>query len=127
MFREGTEADTEGMLHPILTTGSIVWGILLRSTIILFGGAFIVRVFEMYNFWWTFLFIFWIFVAYPGWRQFQKFKERIKKLEESTLCGSCVHFESTGQLCKIYDEHISNSYIPCEGLSWEPRSYEDKN
>ena len=125
MFREGTEADEEGMLHPIITTGSIVWGIILRSAIVLFGGYIVVRYFELFNYWWFFLFIFWIFAAYPGWRQFEKFKVRIKKIEETTLCGSCIHFDKSGQLCKLYDEHITRTYIPCEGLSWEPKSYED--
>jgi len=125
MFREGTEEEADGSLVPILTTGSIIWGVLLRSAIIIFSSFLIIEIFDMRQYWWFFFLLFWFFAAYPGWRQFQKFQERIKKVSEDTLCGSCRNFESSSQLCKILDEHVTKEYIPCEGLSWEPKSYED--
>lgn len=124
MFREGTEEDEEGALQPVVTTGSIVWGILLRSAIIVVISFLIIEITGQRNWWITF--IVWLFAIYPAFRQFNIFQERIKKVEEETLCGSCKHFDATSQLCKIYDEHITKSYIPCDGLNWEPLSYEDK-
>jgi hypothetical protein len=48
----------------------------------------------------------------------------MKKFTEDTLCGSCINFEPSSQLCKVLDEHVSVDFIPCEGLRWEPKSYE---
>ncbi len=125
MFREGTEADEYGSLIPVLTTGSIVWGIMLRTVFVVFLSFVIFYLFDLYKFVWVVLFALWFGAAYPGWRQFQLFNERVKKVVESTLCGSCLHFEKSSQLCKIYDEHVTQEYIPCEGLNWEPLPYEE--
>lgn len=124
LFREGKEENEEGTIQPIITTGSVVWGVLLRSAIIIFLGFLIAAAFEMNKLFWFFFFIFWFVAVYPGWRQYQLFQKRIKNVEESTLCGSCKHFEKTSQLCKIFDEHVSKDYIPCEGLNWEPKHFD---
>jgi len=121
LFREGTEEDDEGSRVPVITTGSVVWGVLLRSAIIILVGFLFLGLFEIGQLGWVFFFLFWFAAVYPGWRQFQVFQKRIKKVEESTLCGSCINFESGSQLCKIFDEHITKDYIPCEGLNWEPK------
>lgn len=121
MFREGTELDNETN-SPSVTTGSIVWGILLRSAIIISLSIVIIGYTDAYNLWWITLFAVWFLAAYPGYRQYQKFNKRIEDLKETTLCGSCRHFESTGQLCTLYDEHISRNHVPCEGMNWEPKS-----
>ncbi len=127
MFREGTEEDIDGRPVPIITSGSIVWGILLRSAIIIMISFIIMAIFEYRPYLYFFFFIFWFAAAYPGWRQYQLFQERVKKVSEETLCGSCRHFEITSQLCKILDEHVTAEYIPCEGLSWEPRHYDSED
>ncbi len=124
MFREGTEEEADGSLQPIITTGSIVWGILLRSLIVFILSFAIMIYLENRTYGYMFFFIFWFVAAYPGWRQYQLFQTRIKKVEESTLCGSCINFESSSQLCKIFDEHVTRNYIPCEGLNWEPRHFD---
>jgi hypothetical protein len=81
----------------------------------------------MRQYWYFMLFAIWIGAAYPGWMQYKKYQERMKKFTEETLCGSCRHFESSAQLCKIYDRHVSSNYVPCEGMNWEPIPYEDQN
>jgi len=124
MFREGTEEEADGTHQPIITTGSIVWGVLLRSAIIMVLSFILMIYLENHTYSYMFFFIFWFAAAYPGWRQYQLFQQRIKKVEESTLCGSCRHFEPSSQLCKILDEHVTREYIPCEGLSWEPRHFD---
>ena len=40
MFREGTEG-LEGEVQPVVTTGSIVWGVILRSAIIIVISFFL--------------------------------------------------------------------------------------
>ena len=127
MFREGTTEDEKGMSQPIVTVGSIVWGVILRASIVVLLSFFFIQFYRFYGYWWVALFIFWFGAVYPGWKQYQTYQIKIKKIEESTLCGTCVHFESSGQLCKIYDEHISSDYIPCDGLDWQPRTFEDED
>ena len=120
MFREGTE-DADGELQPVVTTGSIVWGVILRSAILMILCFFFFNEFQLQNYWYLTAFLLWLGAAYPAWRQHKKFQERMEKMKESTLCGSCLHFDFTSQLCKILDEHPTRDYIPCEGLSWEPK------
>lgn len=120
MFREGTETD-DYSTKPIITTGSIVWGVLIRSFIIIFASLFLLEKFYFIYYWWLCVFALWFFVAYPAYSQFQYFSNRMDKFEEETLCGQCKHFSPSSQLCSIYDEHVSRTYIPCEGESWEPK------
>jgi hypothetical protein len=122
-FRVGTEEDEEGRLKNIVTPGSIVWGILLRTFILVLSSFVMFEIWTwVRSYWWFVFFIIWYEAAYPGWIQFQQYNENIEKVEESTLCGKCKHFDKTSQLCKILDEHITNDYVPCEGTEWDPKS-----
>ena len=124
LFREGTEEDEQGMKQPIVNVGSIVWGVILRSSIII-GLSFLFSSYiRFHDYWWLAVFIFWFAAIYPGWKQYQKYNVKIQDIEENTLCGKCKYFEPTGQFCKIYDEHITKDYIPCDGLDWEPKTFE---
>ncbi len=120
MFRESTEENEEGERTPVITTGSIVWGIILRTSIIVAISFFLVTRIDTKEIYWICLFLVWMLAFYPGWRQFNIFRESIAKMQEETLCGSCRHFEPSSQLCKILDEHPTKDYVPCDGLSWEP-------
>ena len=120
MFRESTDADNYSV-QPAVTLGSIIWGVLLRGAIIIFLSIIIIQYYELYQYWWTSLFVLWLLTIYPGWNQYVQFTKRMEEFEESTLCGTCKHFLSSSQLCKIYDEHVSKNYIPCEGDAWEPK------
>ena len=123
-FREGTEEEANGSKIPIITSGSVAWGIILRSFIIIMLTFLLLMDRDYQQYWFAALFFLWFLAIYPGYRQYQKFNTRIEIIKEETLCGSCRHFEPTSQLCKIYDEHISKDYIPCEGESWEPNQFE---
>lgn len=127
MFREGTEEDDAGSSQPIITMGSIVWGLILRSSILVFLSFLLVNNLEYRRYWFVALFLIWFLALFPGWRQFQIYQKRIKKFSDETLCGSCKHFEETGQLCRILDEHPTQNNIPCEGMSWEPKTFEEDN
>ncbi|MCL5992127.1 MAG: hypothetical protein M1419_08510 [Bacteroidetes bacterium] len=126
MFREGTDEEAEVTNQPIITTGSVVWGVLLRTSILMVLSLFVIEYFDLREYWWLLVFIIWIGAAYPGWRQYQKFQSRMKTFREETLCGSCIHLDATSQLCKIYDEHPTRDFIPCEGASWEPRHFDSE-
>lgn len=119
MFREGTEED-DYSTRPIITTGSIVWGVILRSLIIIFLTFFLLDRGYGHSVW-VLLFVYWFAVVFPAYRQYQKFNKRMDKFQEETLCGSCRHFIPGSQLCSMYDEHVSKDYIPCDGNDWEPK------
>lgn len=119
-FQEGTVEDNYSST-PVVTTGSIIWGVLLRSIIIMMLSFFVVEQIDNRSVWWIAFFSFWFLAAYPAFRQFQVFNSRMKEFEESTLCGNCKKFEKGSQLCTLYDEHVSQNYIPCDGQDWEPK------
>lgn len=119
LFRLGGDEDKYSD-KPLVTTGSIVWGFLFRSSIIIALIFLIVEFTWFPQFWWISFFALWFFAAYPAWRQYQDYQERLKAFKEETLCGTCKHFEETSRMCRIYDEHVSVNRIPCEGLNWEP-------
>lgn len=122
LFREGTTEDNSS--EPIVTTGSIVFGALLRAAIIIFITLFVVIEYDYRGYWWISAFFVWFFAFYPAYRQYTKYNQRIESFSEDTLCGKCKHFEPSSQLCRITDEHVTQNYIPCEGLSWEPKSFD---
>lgn len=124
-FRIGTEEEADGSLHPIVTSGSAAFGILLRSALVMALAFATIALTERRDLSWLFLFLLWGGAVYPGWKQYQAFEQRIKKIEEETICGSCKYFDEPSQLCRPYDEHISKNYIPCEGKDWEAKKYEN--
>ncbi len=120
MFREGGDYDSI-LTPPTVTTGSMVWGLILRSTIIIAITMFVVMALGRRELWWFAVFLFWFGAVYPAYRQYSKYHARIENFLEETLCGKCRHFVEQSQLCDIYDEHVSEDYIPCAGESWEMR------
>ena len=122
MFREGTEVE-DGTHQPKITTGSVVWGILSRSLVLILISTFLLESLKFREYWYLILFVIWGIAVYPGWRQYKHFQEKMVSFKEETLCGSCKNFDANSQLCKIYDEHVTKDYIPCEGDSWEPTSF----
>jgi len=119
MFREGSDFDSV-LTPPIVTTGSIIWGIILRSLVIIATTTFLVMVLNRRELWWFSVFAFWLIVAYPAYRQYTKYNKRIDSFLDETLCGKCRHFDPQSQLCNIYDQHVSIGFVPCEGNNWEP-------
>lgn len=120
MFRESSDIDNYTSA-PRVTFGSIVWGLILRTTIVIIAFFVLYNLFDMRQYWWISFFVIWLFVAFPAFRQYQSFNNRIDNLQEEILCGSCKYFNKYAQTCQIYDEHVNKNYIPCEGLNWEPK------
>jgi len=118
MFREGGEIDNY-LSPPTVTSGSILWGILFRSAILIIITTILVLGLNNREFAWFGVFLFWLGVAYPAYRQYTTFIKRLTVLEEETLCGKCKYFVKESQLCSVLDEHISKDNIPCDGEMWE--------
>lgn len=106
---------------PHITTGSIVFGALIRLFVLTLVSWGLIQNFEMYDQWIIFFTVVMFVSFYPAYRQWEHFHARVTAMEETTLCGSCKHFDSSGQLCRPLDEHVSADHIPCEGQSWEPK------
>ena len=121
LFLFKSVSDEDNHNNPVVTIGTIVWCVLLRSAIVVIITMILMYEFGQSEVWYISLFLIWLVALYPGWQQYQKFEERIEKFSEDTLCGSCKHFSKEGQLCRLLDEHVSTNYIPCEGEAWEPK------
>ncbi|MCX6154151.1 MAG: hypothetical protein NT007_08325 [Candidatus Kapabacteria bacterium] len=121
MFRNRTIEDSY-TTDPQVTVGSIVMGALLRIVLVLIISFILASYWWFREYWWMSFFILWFFAVYPAYRQYQGFNTSMDDIKESTLCGSCKHFDSTSQFCMKYNEHMSKDYIPCEGMDWEPFS-----
>ena len=118
MFRQGSNLDNY-ITPPSVTSGSIMWGVLLRSAILILCGLLVVLYFEKREFAYFIAFIFWFSVVYPAYKQYNILNSRLDDLESDTLCGKCKFFIKESQLCSMLDEHISKDNIPCEGNLWE--------
>lgn len=117
MFKMYIEDENDGT--PKYTSGSIAWGIMLRTVLIVLIAVVSIEVFDWGRGSSVFAIMIWIVAVYPGFQQYQQYFKKIDKISENTMCGTCKHFEGSGQLCKIYDEHVREDYMPCEGESWE--------
>ena len=118
MFRNGGDIDNY-LTPPSVTAGSILWGILLRSAVLIIITMILIITLDKREFAWFAVFIFWLAVAYPAYKQYTILSDRLKTLEDETLCGKCKYFIKESQLCSTLDEHISKDNIPCNGLMWE--------
>lgn len=107
--------------QPYYTTGSIVAAALFRVAIIAIGGLIATKYVDSDALWYVVLFLIWGIGAYPAYRQYQEFNDKVDRISEETLCGQCRHFDPTNQLCTILDEHITSAEPPCEGEGWEPK------
>jgi hypothetical protein len=122
LFRRRSESG-----EPEITAGTIVYGAVLRTLVLLLGTLALLGVMpDLWRYAWLVLLALWGVVVYPAYQRWREFSERVEQLKEELLCGSCRYFEETGQLCTLLDEHVRSDYIPCEGLSWEPRTEWDE-
>lgn len=107
--------------RPYYTTGSIVAAALMRIAIVGIIAIFLRERVDNSTLVLGALAGAWLLGYYPAYQQYKRFNDRVSSMLESTLCGKCRHFDPTSQRCMIYDEHVDEEYVPCEGESWEPR------
>ncbi|OGU73244.1 MAG: hypothetical protein A2V93_02975 [Ignavibacteria bacterium RBG_16_34_14] len=104
--------------------GDIVFWTLIRLAISI-PLAWVLKDYLDYPIWWiSIVIILYGFVVYPAIISYKKFEEKNKNLFESSLCSSCRHFDKSAVLCIKYDKHPTLDYIPCEGMDWEPKTFE---
>jgi hypothetical protein len=108
------------------TVGSIVAWALFRAAAVVIGSLLLYEYFRWvdYPMWWMItIMLFYAIVIHPIQVQYRIFREETRAVMSGTLCASCKYFEPTGVVCSKLDEHVSETYIPCEGQLWEPRSF----
>ncbi len=116
-----TDSEIYSNEKTVITTGSIITGILFRTAIIIILSLSLSDYFDLRSNWWFVALILWFLVAFPAYNKYKEFNNTSNDILENTLCGKCRYFDQTSQLCTIYDEHITEDYIPCGGDSWEPK------
>lgn len=109
--------------HPVpsITVGSIILWVLLKLAVLVPLVWFVVEQYGWHHYWLVAIALLWLTVVYPAFTQYYEFLAQTQILESSTLCAQCQHFEPTGHLCKLLDEHISVQHIPCNGECWEAK------
>jgi hypothetical protein len=112
---------------PEITVGSILTWILLKLAVLMPLMWYLFERFRLHEYWLVGLGTIWLIVVYPAFMQYQRFKAQTKVLEANTLCAKCRHFDETGHFCKLLDEHVSLTYTPCGGESWEAKQTFGRN
>jgi len=106
--------------QPYYTTGSIVSAALMRIVLLIVLG-FVLRSYQSASITWTITtFAIWALGVFPAWKQYTVFNEAVDRIIESTLCGTCRHFNPSNQVCRVLDVHVTTDAPPCEALDWEP-------
>ena len=78
-----------------------------------------------YQYWWVLcLFAIYGVIIHPAVIHYRLFEEKSKEIIESTLCSSCLHFDKSAVLCMKHDTHPTKEVLPCEGLDWEPGTFQ---
>lgn len=111
------------MPNPELTVGSIVLRTLIKTAFLLPVLWFSVEYFHLQYYWIVIVFIIFAVIVYPAFRQYERFYDQQRKTAPDLLCASCKHFDTTGVLCLLHDEHVSQHHIPCGGDSWESKQF----
>jgi hypothetical protein len=104
---------------PEITVGSIITWFLIKLGLLILVLWFLFERFRLQEYWLVGLGVIWLLVVYPAFMQYQRFKVQTRILQANTLCAKCRHFDETGHFCKLLDEHVSLTYTPCGGESWE--------
>ncbi len=103
--------------------GSIIWGALLRFGLVIMVVWYLQDWIENYADWWVIAGVaIYGLALFPAQIQYEHFRRSNQRAIEATLCSSCRHFRSENLHCTLLDEHISEEYLPCNGVEWEPVS-----
>jgi hypothetical protein len=101
--------------------GAIIYWTMIRFAAAIIG-LWILHEHIDYSMWWMISAVgLYGFVVHPALVQYRLFREENKRIIESSLCSSCVHFDESSILCTKHDEHVTEEYIPCGGAGWEPK------
>lgn len=126
LFNTGGNAPDERKIapqvfKPKITIGSIVLFALLKITALMLGGWLLIEYTEMQQYWWILILSIVLFALMPAYQQYELYREQSKTIAKNSLCASCRHYDDSGIICTIMDEHVSVQHTPCGGAGWEAR------
>lgn len=101
--------------------GGIIFWAIIRTAFLIPALWFLSGHMEYRYWWWLGIFSVYGVIIHPAMIQYRIFLQENKEVITDTLCSSCKHFDETAVICLVEDEHPTRDYIPCEGVSWEPR------
>jgi len=106
--------------------GSIIfWGII--RTAIFIPLMWILAGYIESRYWWTLLPVaVYAVIIQPAVIQYRFFMEENREIINNSLCSSCNFFDESAVICLKLDKHPSKSYLPCDGLEWEPKNEHSK-
>ncbi len=110
------------------TLGSILTWAILRAAVAILAALLLYEYVGLfsYDLWWMVVVAAILaFVIYPAQIQYRIYKEETREIVTNTLCASCRHFDAGAVMCLKHDEHVTEDYLPCEGIDWEPFSAEE--
>jgi hypothetical protein len=107
---------------PDVTVGTIVFRALVKLLILMLITWFVLETYKLQYYWLVPLALVYFIVVLPAYHQYQRFYAESKEATSDLICSKCKHFDSTGVLCTLYDEHVSKKHIPCDGDAWEART-----
>lgn len=110
-----------GKYTPRDTVGSIVFWALLKTAILVIVVWILTDYYSLRGQLWFSLFSIWLIAFWPAWRQYQRYANAQKLINENSLCAKCRHYNGSAIVCTLLDEHVSARHTPCEGESWEAR------
>lgn len=101
--------------------GDIVFWIIIRTAITI-PAIWILKSYLDYQLWLIIgIAAIYGIIIHPAILSYKKFEVKSKNVMESSLCSTCKHFDPSAVLCMKYDKHPTETYIPCEGIHWEPK------
>lgn len=128
LFGSGNNAPDERVLapqvfKPKVTIGSIVLYALLKTSVLMLGGWFVVEYYNMYQYWWILLLGIFLLGILPAYQQYEVYKEQSTIIEQNSLCATCRYYDDSGIICTMMDEHVSAQHTPCGGAGWEAKGH----
>jgi hypothetical protein len=122
IFEREERVNPQDSSAPEVTVGSIVLWALLKMAVLVFATWYVIEQYRLHYYWLVALAAIVGIVVIPAYRQYERFTTQTRLRSGGLLCSKCKHFDETGVLCTLYDEHVSKSHIPCGGDSWEAKS-----
>lgn len=106
--------------------GSIIfWGII--RTAVYIPVIWILADYIETRYWWSILVVsIYAIIIQPAVIQYRLFIEANQEIMDNSLCASCNFFDKSAVICLKLDKHPTMSFLPCEGLEWEPKNERSK-
>lgn len=102
--------------------GEIIFWVIIRTAIII-PLLWVSQPYMEYGTWWVAsIALLYAVIIHPATIHYRLYLQKNKPVLESSLCTSCNYFDQSAVLCLKHDAHPTATWLPCEGLDWEPSS-----